>query len=134
VHDSTGALFFAGYYMKAKDWSIATMDTYLLKQISLPACTTCKAWDRVIEDYAAKGAYARGGRLTVGEVSLVTATKTDVRSDYIVDVKFTQAPDVIIAPHSAPSTENTKPIDDGSYVFVSWVNGRWKVVEEESDS
>src|SRR5262249_41295739 len=32
-HNATGALFFAGYYMRVVDWTIATNDTYLLRQI-----------------------------------------------------------------------------------------------------
>src|SRR5207244_3432701 len=107
-HTSIGAMAFAQYYIQAKDWSIATMDTYLLKQIALPSCTTCKEWNQVIDGYAAAHAYAKGGRLTIGEVRLVTASHTDVNSDYIIDVKFTQDPDVIISPSAAPSTESSK--------------------------
>jgi hypothetical protein len=133
-HDSTGALIFAGYYMRAKDWSLATMDTYTLKQIALSSCQTCKRWNQVVDKYAAQGAHVKGGRLVIGETKLVEAQHADVKSDYIIDVKFTQEPDVVVRPGAAPSTEATKPERQGSYIFVSWVAGTWKVVEEESDS
>src|SRR5262249_25256395 len=57
-HNSTGALFFAQYYMRAKDWSLATMDTFFLRQISLPSCSSCKEWEGAIEKYVRQRAYA----------------------------------------------------------------------------
>jgi hypothetical protein len=133
-HNQTGALFFALYYMRAKDWSLATMDTYLLKQTSLPSCTTCRAWVQTVEKYASEGAYAKGGRLVIGEARLIFAAHADVKSDYIVDIKFVQQPDVIVRPSTPLSTDLTRPESQGSYVFVSWVGNRWRVVEEEADS
>lgn len=132
-HNADGALFFAQYYMRAKDWSLATMDTYLIKQISLPTCTTCKDWEDAIDKYAKQGAYARGGRLTIGASTLVTGVGP-IKSDYVVDIKYSQAADVIVYPTGPPSTDLKRTVDGGSYVFVSWGGVGWRIVEEESDS
>ena len=43
-HNSAGALAFATYFIKALDWSLATTDPYLIKQISAPSCQACKAY------------------------------------------------------------------------------------------
>lgn len=133
-HNNLGAMAFAQYYIQVIDWSIATTDTYLLRQISAPTCKACKRWINDLDQLAAEHGYVKGGRLTIGEVRRVDAIKTGVKSDYIVDVKYVQAPDVIIYPHAAPSTDNSKPVNTGSYVFVSWRDGAWSVIEEEDDS
>jgi hypothetical protein len=110
-----------------------TDDSYLIKQISLPSCQTCKRWIGIVDGYVKQGAYAKGGRLTIGECKLVEGS-WDVKSDYVVDCKFTQAPVAVIYKNGQSSTQASKPTSQGSYVFVSWVNGGWKIVEEEADS
>jgi uncharacterized protein DUF6318 len=132
-HNSTGALFFAHYYMQVVDWTIATNSTYLLEKITLSSCQTCRRTISSVDGYAKQGAHATGGRLTIGESKLVHGS-WDVKSDYVVDIKFVQGPITIVYKDAPPSVEASAAASQGSYVFVSWVGGAWKIVEEESDS
>src|SRR6185436_18107587 len=49
-HTQDGALAFAGYFIRALDWSIATTDPKLLIPVSAPACSACVSYVEEIRD------------------------------------------------------------------------------------
>jgi hypothetical protein len=132
-HSRTGALEFAVYYVKALDWSLATTDPYLLKQISAPSCKTCEGYIKAVGDLAAQGGNVRGGRIEFRSSQMFVGSG-DVKADYIVQVSYVQAPLVRVFPTAAPSKDSTKPVTYRSHVFVSWLGTGWRIVEEESSS
>src|SRR5882757_6312243 len=62
-HTSAGAISFAGFYIKALDWSYATSDPYLLKQISAPSCEYCQKAITGLEKVQAGGGHITGSRI-----------------------------------------------------------------------
>ena len=130
-HSSTGALEFAVYYIKALDWSLATTDPYLLKQISAPGCKACEGYVNALNELAAQGGTVQGGRIHFRSSRLFGGTG-DVTADYIVEVAYTQAPLTRVFPTASPSKDSTKPTTYHSHVFVSWSATGWRIVEEES--
>ena len=51
-HTQEGALAFAGYFIKALDWSIATTDTTSLDSVSDPECKACHSY---ITEFSSSG-------------------------------------------------------------------------------
>ena len=129
-HSSTGALEFAVYYVKALDWSLATTDPYLLKQISAPSCKTCERYIGRLTSLAAAGGYVKGGRLTYRSSQYVD-DDGDIQADHVVQVEYSQAPETRVFPAAPASTDTTKTLTTRSYVYVSWVRDGWQVVEQE---
>jgi hypothetical protein len=130
-HSSTGALEFAVYYIKALDWSLATTDPYLLKQISAATCKTCEGYVKALSELAAQGGTVQGGRIRFRSSRLFDGAG-DVTADYIVEVTYTQAPLTRVFPTASPSNDSTTPTTYHSHVFVSWGGTSWRIVEEES--
>ena len=130
-HSSTGAIEFAVYYIKALDWSLATTDPYLLKQISAPGCKACEGYIKALSELAAQGGAVRGGRITFRSSRLLDSTG-DVTADYIVEMAYIQAPLTRVFPTASPSKDSTAPTTYHSHVFVSWAARGWRIVEEES--
>lgn len=130
VHDSTGAISYGRYFVQALDWSLATTDPYLLVQAGLPSCQTCARYESRLTSLATKGGYLRGGRIVIHEVGMSTET-FEMKSEYAIAVQFDQGPDTVIVPHSKPSADTTKTSTFTAVVLLSWVSGRWRVVEME---
>jgi uncharacterized protein DUF6318 len=126
-HTPAGALAFAAYYFKAFDWSIATNDPYLVAQISAPNCTACQRVIRGLSPLRSEGASLNGGRIHLKTAKLVTG-QFRFKSDYVVDVSLTQAPEVITRPSSTPSTA-APATSDRSFVFVTWIGNGWRIEE-----
>jgi hypothetical protein len=126
-HDSSGALAFAAFYYRAYDWSVATNDSYLLRQVSLPSCTACERAIRLFDELAQKRQVLRGGRIVLRSAQLITGRFT-VRSDLVVEVKSHQDALTLESSATAP-TPVAEAEDDDSFVFVSWVGAGWKIVE-----
>jgi hypothetical protein len=127
AHTPTGALLFANYYFKALDWSIATNDPYLVREIAAPSCAACR---RVIDGLGAlvkERASLSGGRITLRSSKVVTG-RFKVKSDFVVKVSLTEEAEVIDRPSVAPST-SVQATKDTSFVFVSWVGNEWQVKE-----
>jgi hypothetical protein len=130
-HSSTGALEFAVYYVKALDWSLATTDPYLLKQVSAASCKTCEGYIEALSELAAQGGMVQGGRIRLRSWRLLDGAG-DVTADYIVDVTYTQAPLTRVFPTASPSKDSTAPTTYHSHLFVSWTGTSWRMIEEES--
>ena len=129
-HSSTGAIEFAVYYIKALDWSLATTDPYLLRRISAPGCTSCTASIENLDKLRAEGGYLQSGRTRMASSRLVSGNG-DVKADYIVKFELTQEP-VVVVRASATTTEVPKVTTITSYVYVSWVRGRWLIIERKN--
>ncbi len=54
AHTADGALEFGAYFYRALEWSIATTNSYLLKQISAATCEGCNDYIKTIDDLAAR--------------------------------------------------------------------------------
>jgi hypothetical protein len=131
-HTSEGALMFAGYFVKALDWSLATTDPALLKPISAPTCRSCNAVISGLAKQREKGTYQVGARLTVNSARLVTGQFT-LRSDYAVEFNLTEGSTKLVRPSASPSPVSPAK-DFTSIVLVSWKANRWLVIERGSPS
>lgn len=127
-HTPAGALLFAGYYFRALDWSTATTDPYLVEDISSTSCQACARVIRGLSELRAEGGHVRGGRINIVAAKLVTGT-FKVKSDVVAEVAVNEDSVVLIRPSLAPSTSATAVTRDVSLVFVSWLSGRWRVIE-----
>jgi hypothetical protein len=132
-HTATGALTLAEYFVQALDWSAATTDPYLLKQISASTCEACQLDITQLEALAADGAHVRGGRTRIVSDRLVTGDFT-IKSDYVVEIVTHDDAIVIVRPTASPSTSVPGVERDKSLVFVSWLGGRWQIVGEGAPS
>jgi hypothetical protein len=126
-HTPAGALAFAAYYFRAFDWSIATNDPYLVTQISAPTCTACQRVIRGLSPLRSEGASLKGGRIHLETAKVVTG-EFRFKSDYVVEVSLTQAPEVITRKSSVPSTA-APATRDRSLVFVTWIGNGWRIEE-----
>jgi len=61
--------------------------------------------------------------------SLILSGTFKIKSDYVVQVTVTQAPGRRVYSSSPPSIDVPKPQTSLSRIYVSWLNGHWKVVE-----
>lgn len=131
-HNPAGALTFAEYYIKAFDWGTATSDPYLVSQISAPSCMACRRYIAELDELRSKNGHVEGGRTTVLSDRLVTGS-FKAKSDYVVQFKIKEDSVVLVSPSAPPST--TAPASTSvSLVFVSWVRGRWQIIEEGAPS
>lgn len=123
-----GALAAAVYFIRAVDWSIATNDGYLVKQLALPSCRACKGYLEQFAELRRTGSVLQDGRWAVTGVSIVNGA-SPVKSDYVFRVDVDQAGATLFTPGTAPTR---LPAQHGVayYVFVSWVKGHWRVVEQ----
>ncbi|MFN2518708.1 MAG: DUF6318 family protein [Jatrophihabitantaceae bacterium] len=131
-HTPAGAVLFADYFVRALDWSFATNDSYLLTQISSPTCPACNRYIGALDGLRA-GEYLKGSRITTISYRLVTGS-FKVKSDVVVEFVLDDQAAVIVHPPSPPTTVAPAAKRDRSLVFVSWMSGAWKIVEEGSPS
>jgi hypothetical protein len=128
-HNSDGALAFAAYFYKALDWSIATTDPYLLRQISAPTCIGCNKYIASMDAIKAAGGFSTGGRGTLTAEQLVTGDGR-VQAQYTVQVTLTQTTQVVVTSSGAAPT--TYPHDASAvtnFLYVSWAANGWQAVE-----
>jgi hypothetical protein len=128
-HSALGAHEFAVYYIKALDWGTATADPYLLKQISAPTCKSCKISIDAMTNLESEGGQVEGGRYKIESVETLESPGT-VDADYAIKFVLTQDPIVVVHP-TATNTVTTKREAFISYVYVSWIRGRWLVIERK---
>jgi hypothetical protein len=131
-HTPAGALAFAAYYFKSLDWSFATNDTFLLKQITSSRCSACRRYITAL-DGLSDGERLTGSRITIVSDRLVTG-RFNVKSDEVVEFVVNDQAAILLKPSSPPSTVAPAATHDKSLVFVSWLAGTWKVVEEGAPS
>ena len=131
-HTPAGALAFATYYIRALDWSFATNDAYLLKQITSSSCSACRRYITAL-DGLSDGERLTGSRITVVSNRLVTG-RFNVKSDLVVEFVLNDQAAVLVKPSSPPSTVAPAATHDKSLVFLSWVASSWRIVEEGAPS
>jgi hypothetical protein len=59
---------------------------------------------------------------------LVTG-KFKVKSDFVVRVRVNERAVVLVRPEAPPTTTAPDVTNDVSLVFVSWIAGRWKIID-----
>jgi Family of unknown function (DUF6318) len=131
-HTADGALAFAAYYFDAYDWGYATNDPSLVASIAGSNCKGCAKYVQALNSLRARHAVMTGGRITVLSRGLRTG-HFNYKSDYVVRVRLDEEPIVIHVPNSQPSTAAPAVQGYVTYLFVSWTQSRWKVVEEAAD-
>jgi hypothetical protein len=124
---ASGAMAAAVYYVRALDWSIATNDTFLIRQLALPSCRACRAYVAQFSALGHVGGEYDGGRWRVKTVALVHG-KSDIRSDYIVRVVADVAPARVVVGGDVSRLPGRNNV--ATYVFLSWVGHRWRVAEQ----
>jgi hypothetical protein len=130
-HSALGAHEFAVFYIKALDWSKATTDPYLLRQISAPSCAACRTDIDNISKLEADGDYIKSGRLAINSTETVKGNGA-VKADYTVKFGLKQEPVVVVNP-TATATQVRTETTFVSYVYVSWEQGRWLVIERTGE-
>ncbi len=128
-HSALGAHEFAVYYIRALDWSTATSDPYLLKEISAPSCKSCKISIDSLNNLRTDGAYVASGRYKIDSTETISGSG-DVNADYVIKFVLTQEPVTVIHP-TATNTVTSKSQTFTAYVYVSWLRGHWLVMERE---
>lgn len=128
-YSSAGAYAFAGYFLSALSWAIATNDAALIAELSLPSCETCKNYINELTTLRAQHQVQRGGRPSVRNAHPVDGP-FPVLADYAMEFTLDQSAAVLL-----PSNKRF-PAHEGfrSVVLVSWINGRWRVVDQVSPS
>jgi hypothetical protein len=122
-HTQEGALAFAGYFIRALDWSIATTDPQLLVPISDPACVACGNYVKEIRDVRARGGYIRGGRISLSAADINrSVSKSGV--EYIIMISTIQEPDSVIEKSRSPMSEETSIERLKSNLLLAW-RGYW---------
>jgi Family of unknown function (DUF6318) len=130
-HTSEGALMFAGYFIKALDWSLATTDPALLKPISAPTCQACHSYIDAIGTLAAGGGHVIGGRIRSFGMMLEDPN-SPIGNSVVVSETSTQQAVVLIRPSASPTTVGPSAQANTSQLRLSWVTGRWVLAEETS--
>ena len=121
---------FAAYFYRAVDWSIATSDPYLLKQISAPTCTGCNELIATIDTVEAAGGYSVGGRVQINELS-VAQNDGLYTADYVIEVTITQTAQTVVHSKGAVPSSYSAPYGGQptpSYLYVGWGSNGWQAV------
>jgi Family of unknown function (DUF6318) len=127
-HDIAGAIAFVTYYYQALDWSTATTDPYLLIGLGAPQCKSCATNIQQLTAIRNAGGHITSGRIRLNSVSIVTGSFT-VRSERVVEA-FTDEDAIIVDIPGRPIATNRPAIRrDPTLVFVSWLAGKWQVIE-----
>jgi hypothetical protein len=123
-HTQEGALAFAGYFIRALDWSIATTDPKLLIPVSDPACVACGSYVEEIRDLRIHGSYIRGGRMSLSAAEInQSVSKAGV--EYIITISTVQQPDSIIGKSQSPLSQETSTERLKSNLLLVWRRGSW---------
>jgi uncharacterized protein DUF6318 len=123
-HTQEGALAFAGYFIRALDWSIATTDPKLLIPVSDPACVACGSYVKEIRDLHVHGGYIRGGRISLSAAEInQSVSKTGV--EYVIAINTVQQPDSIIGKSQSPLSQETSTERLKSNLLLVWRRGSW---------
>ncbi|MDP9116026.1 MAG: DUF6318 family protein [Actinomycetota bacterium] len=126
-HTVHGAELSVTYYFEALDWSIATLDPYLLHGLSSPSCGVCTSRIVTITAFASTGIRVIGGRSRVPVVELESQSFR-IKADEVFRVVATQDAYEIVDRFG--HVTSSVPAQTSSHaVFVSWVEGRWLVAE-----
>lgn len=126
THDSGGAVTFAQFYVTALDWSYATSDPYLLKQVSAPSCVECNKVIDGLTKLNAEGGHIQGSRITINSIGMFDGTG-NLKADYIVKTVTTQDAGAIVHANGT-TTDRSGRHRTTTYVYLSWISGGWKIL------
>ena len=129
-HTQEGALAFAGYFIRALDWSIAITDATSLDSVSAPECKACRSYITELNRLRAEGGGIQGGRIALTSASADPGQR-DRPSEYQIAVRYVQDPDYVIRPSSIPSPDGTTSKTYRSFVLLRWIATGWQAVELE---
>lgn len=127
-HDTAGAIAFVTYYYKALDWSTATTDPYLLIGLGTPQCRSCATNIQQLTAIRTAGGHITSGRIRLDSISIVTNTFT-IHSERVMKVLTDEDAIVVDLPGKPLATNRPAVQRDPTLVFVSWLAGKWQVVE-----
>jgi hypothetical protein len=127
-HTQEGALAFAGYFIRALDWSIATTDPSILVPISSPSCAACSSYISRLDSLRRAHGYLQGGRLKLISEKIATGSFS-IRSDYVIVTRTYQEAVLVISPRVKPS-HISDATQDESRVYVGWAHSGWIAVEQ----
>jgi Family of unknown function (DUF6318) len=127
-HTQEGALAFAGYFIRALDWSIATTDPSLLVPISSPSCAACNSYISRLNSLRRAHGYLQGGRLKLISEKIAIGSFS-IRSDYVIVTRTFQEAVLLISPTVKPS-HISDATQDESRVYVMWARNGWIAVEQ----
>jgi hypothetical protein len=114
--------------MRALDWSIATTDPYLFRQISAPGCTACTTLINKITSVSSTGGYSTGGRIKASNFEVVDGY-TLVVADYVVRVTYLQGAQVIVThPGATPTAYPSDTSPETSFLYLGWRGAGWQVL------
>lgn len=120
---TSGALTFAKFYFQAIDWSIATMDPYLIQKYSEPNCKSCTDYITDITGLAKTGGYFVGSRITANDAE-ISFDKFDIPSSFAVKLMMSQSPQAVVAsPGASPSMVVATPESGSLWLLMDWVDG-----------
>lgn len=127
THTDLGASLFGAYYFRALDWSIATNDSFAVRQISARTCAACERVVATIEAMKRKGQVELGGRIDLHDFG-VTRDRYSIKSDAVVRITYSEQ---AVRLRSGDTSTVTMPaVSKGtSLVFVNWASGSWQVAE-----
>ena len=127
-HTQEGALAFAGFFIRALDWSIATTDPSILVPISSPSCAACSSYISRLDSLRRAHGYLQGGRLKLISEKIATGSFS-IRSDYVIVTRTYQEAVLVISPRVKPS-HISDATQDESRVYVGWAHSGWIAVEQ----
>ena len=126
-HTQEGALAFAGYFYQVFDFSLRTVTTRALRNLSSDTCGSCAGHIKSIDDLRAERGHVRGGRILLRSIKRVTGT-ADVKADVILLASVDQEALVEIQANGS-STGSTEPTKATNYLFLSWQGNAWRMIE-----
>ena len=127
-HTQEGALAFAGYFIRALDWSIATTNPALLVPVSSPSCVACDSYISRLDTLRRANGYLHGGRLKLISEKVATGSFS-IRSDYVIVTRTSQEAVSLIGPSAMPS-HISDATEDESRLYVAWARRGWIAVEQ----
>jgi hypothetical protein len=124
-----GAVVFAKFFFQAIDWSIATMDPYLIQKYSEPTCNGCANSIKMITNLTKTKGYVVGGRISPSDAQ-ISFEKFDIPSSYAVKVALNQSAETVVhSPGAAPSVAFATPQVGTQWLLVDWVGDGFQARE-----
>lgn len=100
-----------------------------MEGVGVPTCADCNRDIAGIKDVVAKGYYISSGRITIDSTKIVRGHFT-VKSDYVVEVFINQDPLVVTSKTTHVAHTNEPAVKNfAQLVFVSWISGKWLIVD-----
>ena len=127
-HTQEGALAFAGYFIRALDWSFATTNPALLVPVSSPSCVACNSYISRLNTLRRAHGFLQGGRLKLISERVATGSFS-IRSDYVIITRTSQEAVSLISLSAKPS-HISDATEDESRLYIAWAPSGWTAVEQ----